>query len=145
MSEALHIVCPHCDAVNRIPADKLDARPKCGKCHQPLFTGAPLALDTARFQRHLERNDIPLLVDFWAEWCGPCKMMAPVFEQAAGQLEPRVRLVKVDTDREQALASSLGIRGIPTLILFRGGREVARTSGATNLQGLLAWVRQHLG
>jgi len=145
MSGPLHIVCPHCDAVNRIPPDKLDAHPRCGKCHQPLFNGAPLALDTARFQRHLERSGIPLLVDFWAEWCGPCKMMAPVFEQAARQLEPGMRLIKVDTDREQALASSLGIRAIPTLILFRSGREVARTSGATNLQGLLAWVRQHLG
>ena len=144
MSDALHIVCPHCDAVNRVPRDKLGAGGQCGGCHQTLFTGKPLALDAERFGRHLERSDIPLLVDFWAEWCGPCRTMAPVFAQAATELEPGVRLIKIDTDEEQALAGRFAIRGIPTLILFRAGQELARISGAVDRGRLLAWVGQSL-
>lgn len=144
MSEAVHIVCPHCDSINRIPPARPAAEAKCGKCHQALFTGQPFSIDDSRLGKHVSRNDIAVLVDFWAQWCGPCKMMAPVFEQAAGRLEPKVRLLKLDTDRNPSASMQYGIRGIPTLILFQGGREIARQSGAANLNALLAWVQQNL-
>ncbi len=144
MPESLQLVCPQCAAVNRLPAIKLDARPQCGHCHRPLFEGKPLELDEAGLAKHLQRGDIPLLVDFWAPWCGPCRMMAPAFEAAAGRLEPAVRLIKVDTEQAQGLAGRYGIRSIPTLVLFRGGRELARVSGALDLQGLVRWTHQHL-
>ena len=144
MTDSLHVVCPQCDGINRIPRIKLGAGGKCGSCHQPLFAGEPLALNRARFQRHLTKSDIPLLVDFWASWCGPCKMMAPVFAEAASQLEPSIRLVKINSEQEQSLSGELGIRSIPTLILFEKGVESARMSGALDLQNLMAWVRQHI-
>jgi thioredoxin 2 len=142
MSESLHVVCPACDAVNRVPATRLGPAAKCGKCHGPLFLGQPLALDEPRFARHLARSDLPLLVDFWAPWCGPCRMMAPAFEAAAGRLEPNLRLVKVNTEEAQTLAARFGIRSIPTLALFRGGAEVARTAGAMDTNRIVAWARQ---
>ncbi|ESQ10278.1 MAG: thioredoxin TrxC [Thiohalocapsa sp. PB-PSB1] len=144
MSDLLHVVCPHCDAVNRIPSARLTDAPNCGKCHHPLFQGQPLALDEARFNRHIGRGDLPVLVDFWAPWCGPCQMMAPAFEAAAVRLEPHVRLAKVNTEEAQRLALHFGIRSIPTLALFRGGQEVARQAGAMDANGLVSWTRQYL-
>ena len=140
MSENVHIVCPHCDAVNRIPVTRLDERPQCGKCHRRLFESHPIELSGANFEKHISRNDIHVLVDFWAPWCGPCKMMAPQFEQAAAQLEPRVRLAKVNTDAEQTLGAQYGIRSIPTLALFRQGREIARQPGAMGALDIIRWV-----
>lgn len=144
MSAPIHVVCPQCDAVNRLSAERLADAPVCGKCAQALFAGRPLDVDSARFAKHVSRNDIPVLVDFWAEWCGPCKMMAPHFAQAAKQLEPAVRLLKVDTERSQDLSAQYGIRSIPTLALFRGGREVARQAGAMDAGRLVAWVQSQL-
>jgi thioredoxin 2 len=140
----VQIVCPNCDAINRIPTEKPAGEGRCGKCHKALFSGLPLELTAERFERHVQHSGIPLLVDFWAAWCGPCKMMAPVFAQAARQLEPGIRLVKVNTEKEQALAARYGIMSIPTMVLFKNGQEHARISGAMDLSRLLAWVQQHI-
>jgi thioredoxin 2 len=144
MSESIHIVCPHCVAVNRIPAARLGEGPNCGKCHRALFTHHPVELTAATFERHISRNDIPVVVDFWAPWCAPCQMMAPQFVQAAGQLEPGVRLAKVDTEAEQALGARYGIRSIPTLAMFRGGREVDRQAGAMGVADIVRWVQSRV-
>jgi thioredoxin 2 len=141
MSEALHIVCPHCRSINRVPGTRLSEGPKCGRCHAPLFTGHPIALTASDFDVHATQNDIPLVVDFWAPWCGPCRMMAPAYEQAAKMLEPQVRLAKVNTEEQQALGARFGIQSIPTMIVLRGGREVARQPGALGLQDIVRWVR----
>lgn len=143
------IVCPHCEAINRLPDNALADRARatsaqCGKCKHRLFSGAPLAVNQQQFDRHLQKSELPLIVDFWAAWCGPCKMMAPVFAQAAGQLEPQARLLKVDTESEQALASRYAVRSIPTIMIFSAGQEKARIAGALDLNRLLAWVNQNL-
>jgi thioredoxin 2 len=140
---AVVVPCPHCAALNRVPRDKLSEGPACGRCHLTLFTGKPLTLDEDGFDRHVARGELPVLVDFWAPWCGPCRSMAPHFEAAAKQLEPTLRLAKVDTDEVPALGARFNIRSIPTLILFRGGREVARQSGAMASAQIAHWARQH--
>jgi len=142
-TSSLHIVCPHCTTTNRVPQEKLSTAAVCGKCGQDLFTGHPAELDSKQFSHHIQRNDIPVLVDFWAPWCGPCRSMAPAYEKAAQQLEPGIRVVKLNTEEAQELAARHNIRSIPTLALFRQGKEVARQAGAVDTAQILAWVRAH--
>ncbi|MDF1583290.1 MAG: thioredoxin TrxC [Methyloprofundus sp.] len=140
MSDSYHIVCPHCQSINRILIQRMNDHPVCGRCKKPLFTQHPIELTATTFARHISRNDIPVLVDFWAPWCGPCKMMAPAFAQAAEQLEPRIRLAKVNTEVEQTLAGQYNIRSIPTLALFKNAKEVARQAGAMAKADIIRWV-----
>jgi thioredoxin 2 len=144
MADPLHVVCPHCHTTNRVRSVDLAKAADCGSCHKALFTAHSTALDEAAFERHVGRSDIPVLVDFWAPWCGPCRQMAPALEQAAAQLEPEVRIVKVDTDQAQSLGARFHIRSIPTLALFRNGREVARQAGAMGTADIVRWVHSQL-
>ncbi|MDP3692114.1 thioredoxin TrxC [Bradyrhizobium sp.] len=140
MSASHQIVCGHCGKINRLPAGSTATKARCGSCHQPIFSGHPIEVDEPAFDRHLAHNDIPVLVDVWAPWCGPCRSMAPMFERAAQQLEPGVRLLKLNSDKAPTVSSRLGISGIPTLLLMRNGREIARTSGAMDTKAIVAWT-----
>ena len=144
MADPVHlVVCPSCAAINRVPTTRSALDAKCGTCHNRLFTGKPVEVNGERFERHIARNDIPVVVDFWAPWCGPCRVMAPAYEQAAAELEPDFRFLKVNGDEEQPLMARFGIRSIPTIMLFSKGRVVAQAAGAMNARGIVAWVGSH--
>ncbi|MGB0845201.1 MAG: thioredoxin TrxC [Thiolinea sp.] len=140
----MHIVCPHCHKTNRVPEAKLAGDPQCGACRQSLFSGMPAEFNLAQLQQHVKKSEIPVVVDFWAPWCGPCLQMAPAFAQAASDLEPNIRLAKVDTEADQQAGMVYGIRSIPTMILFAGGQEVTRVSGAMIAEQIKHWVQQNI-
>jgi thioredoxin 2 len=142
MDNSIHISCAHCGATNSLPGERLQQQPRCGRCKKNLFEGKPVALSSANSAAMLNNNDLPLLVDCWAPWCGPCRSFAPVFEQAAQLYEPRMRLAKLNTEQQQGLASQWQIRSIPTLILFKGGQEQQRIAGALSLEQLKQWLQQ---
>ncbi|MBR0764452.1 thioredoxin TrxC [Bradyrhizobium japonicum] len=144
MSATNQIVCGHCGRTNRLPAGRTPQDARCGACHQPMFTGHPIEVDEEAFGRHVANSDIPVLVDVWAPWCGPCRAMAPQFERAARELEPRVRILKLNSDKAQALSQRLNVSGIPTLLLMRGGREIARHAGAMDTRSIVAWTESGL-
>ena len=144
MTDPIHITCPSCQAKNRIPAARLAANPACGACKAPLFPAAPFELSEATLNKHLKNDEVPLLVDFWAPWCGPCRMMAPAFAEASQQMSPKVRFAKLDTEQNQAVGNRFQIRGIPLIILFDHGKEVARQAGAMDTKSIVSWVRQNL-
>jgi len=141
----LHVACPRCKAKNRVPEARLSAKPNCGRCHEPLFDGRPAVLTEPMFDAFVAGTDIPVVLDCWAPWCGPCRSFAPTFEDAARRLEPGVRFAKLDTETNPDLARRLGIRSIPTLIVFQGGRELARTTGALSMPDLMRWLAETLG
>ena len=141
----LAIVCPGCFAKNLVPDDRLGDNPGCGRCHEKLFQGKPVEVTGPQLQKMIANNDIPVVVDYWASWCGPCQMFAPTFQQAAQQLEPHVRLVKLDTEANQQIAAAHNIRSIPTLTIFHGGAEVGRQSGALPPQQFHSWVSGVIG
>ncbi len=144
MADSVHIVCPHCHSTNRVPTNKLGADGKCGKCHNTLLTGKPIELNQANFNKHINASDLPVIVDFWAPWCGPCKMMAPTFEQAALELKGKAILAKVNTEAEQMLASQFNIRSIPTVAMFKSGQEINRSAGAMDLNSLTQWAQTQI-
>lgn len=143
MSETRHIVCPHCAATNRVAAARL-AEARCGACKGALFDGAPHEIDEAGFDRHAKASDVPVLVDIWAPWCGPCRSMAPQFARAAAALEPQVRLLKLNADEAPNVSARLGVRGIPALFLLHRGQVLAQTAGAMPAEQIIRWTRQHL-
>jgi len=144
MSEFTHIVCPYCNGTNRLPSDNIKEEAKCGRCKKNIFDTKPIELTTENISQHLEKNDIPVMVDFWAPWCGPCKTMGPNFEQASRDFKTKVRFAKINTEDQQSLGGHYNIRSIPTLVLFKKGKEVDRISGALDANALISWIKGHL-